>query len=232
MKKSLEVSLLTLFLFAFELFIYSAAKMQLAASGTPASFIAYSFQWLMALTVAIGVAFPAGEFAARKSGLENMRIIFTLGILLVMMAGFTAVSFLKASSAKSTPSSAAKISPGKSQQDVSESIEFADSEVKEISPDILEMEFKFKNKSNQDITELDYVFIAVENVRVFYKIKIREGVYFPSKGAGSTKLTWDRSKLKSPELFDTLKRTYASKTLKVFAKATRITLIDGSVIGD
>lgn len=224
MKKSLEVSLLTLFLFAFELFIYSFTKMNLAAgSGTTASFVAYSFQWLMALTVAIGAAFPLGVFVQRKSGRESAGLVSMLGFVLVVMTGFTAVSFLRISSAKS---------PAQTPKDLSEFVEYAQAEVKETDAQTLEIELRFKNKSKQDITELDYVFVAVEDVHIFYKIKIREAVYFSAGGTGSTKLTWQRSRLKKPELFDTLKKAYANKTLKVFGKATRITLVDGSVIGE
>ena len=237
MKKSLEISLAALFLLAFELFIYSLTQMHLAlGSGTAASFMVYSFQWLMALTVSIGIAFPAGEFVEKRTGQGSLGMVSLIGMILVLMSVFTAVSFLRASHHPSTSVEPAKGKgpqpAGKGAQDLSETVEFVEAGVKEVSPTTLEMEFKFKNKSSQDITELDYVFVAVEESRVFYKIKIREGVYFPAQGMGTTQLSWDRTRLKSPELFDTLKKAHASKTLKVFAKATRVTLMNGAVIGE
>ena len=225
MKKSLEIALLALFLFAFELFVYSFTKMSRAAgTGTPASFIVYSFQWLMALTVAIGLAFPAGALIGKKSGRESAGLIFILSFLFVFMTCFSAVSFLRAPVTK--PSSAAE----KTTKDVSEFVEYVDSEVKETSPETLGIGLKFKNKAKQDITELDYVLVVLEEAHVFYKIKIRQGVYLPAGGEGATRLTWDRARLKKPDLFDTLKRAYENKTLKVYAKAARIRFLDGSVI--
>ena len=210
--------------------------MKLAAeAGSAASFIAYSFQWLMMLTLATGAAFPLGALVEKKSGREGTGIVAIIGIIFVAMTSFTAVSFLRVSSVKTVGKPEAQSNPspqGGKTEDVSYFLEFARADVKEVSPDILEMELKFKNKGNRDITELDYVFIAVENVHIFYKIKIREGVYFPSQGTGSTKLTWDRTKLKTPELFETIKRAYHARSLKIFGKPTRITLVDGSVIGD
>ncbi len=233
LKKSLHVSLLTLFLFAFEIFIFSFTKMKLAlGAGTAASFIAYSFQGLMMLTLATGAAFPLGALIEKKSGRQDAGLVAALGIMFVVMAGFSAVSFLRVSSVKSPAKTETVPAQGGESKDLSRYIEFTDAEAKEISPQILETELRFKNKSNRDITELDYVFVAVEDVHVFYKIKIREAVYFPSKGTGSTKLTWDNTKLNTPKLFETFQRAYNNRKLKMFGKPTRITFIDGSVIED
>ena len=230
MKKRLEVALLAIFLLAFELFIYSLAKMQRAEAGSLSSFIAYSFRWLMSLTGAVAVGLPTGEFVAKKSGKENSGVIISVALVTLWMIAFTAISFVKARS-QVTPAQAGGQQP-KASLEVSQMVEFVDSEVKEVDPETIEMDLRFRNKSAEDITELDYVFVAVEDVHIFYKIKIREAVYFPGKGTGSVKLTWARSKLKQPELFDTLKRALTHKTLHVFAKPARITLVSGSVIGD
>lgn len=229
--KAYAISLLALFLLAFELFVYSFTKMHSALrAGTLTSIIAYSFLWLMALTGSIGVSLPLGILIENKAKQQGINFIVSMGLVVLLMVSFTTVVFMKASSTlKAAGETSLKEQKG---HDLSMAIEFSGSEVKETGPDSIEIELKFKNIASEDITELDYVFIAVEDINIFYRIKIREAVYLPSKGIGSTKLNWQRSKLKNPELYDKIKKANADKTLHVFAKPTKITMVNGSVIGD
>lgn len=199
-------------------------------AGTLTSIIAYSFLWLMALTGSIGVSLPLGILIENKAKQQGINFIVSIGLVVLLMVSFTTVVFMKASSTlKAAGETSSKEQKG---HDLSMAIEFSGSEVKETGSDSIEIELKFKNIASEDITELDYVFIAVEDINIFYRIKIREAVYLPSRGTGSTKLNWQRSKLKNPELYDKIKKANADKTLHVFAKPTKITMVNGSVIGD
>ena len=233
-RKATEISLLAFFLFAVEFFVYFAFKMHPALhAGTLASVVAYSHLWLMALTLSLALGLPLGNRIAVKMGQEDLTRAFSTGVIGLALVGFTTFSFVKASSVKTQVAgmgSAQKTEKG--QADLSQYIEFRDSEIKVVDPETLQMILKFTNKSNEDITELDYVLVAVEDVQIFYKIKIREAVYFPSKQEGSTTLTWQRSKLKSPELFDRLLKAHKEKRLRIFAKPARITLVSGEVKGE
>ena len=229
-KTSLQISSVAALLFGVEIFLWFGTGMHKATgAGSTASLIALQFGGLMILTLGAGILAPAAALIEEKSGTERIGLILWVGSLGLLAVAFIAFSFLRAPAATTMPRPQAV---GEVQKDISQYLEYVDTEINAQDPETLKMILKFRNKSSEDVTELDYVLVAVEDAQIFYKIKIREAVYFPSKQEGSTTLTWQRSKLKSPELFDRLLKADKEKKLRIFAKPARITLVSGAVIGE
>lgn len=197
-------------------------------TGTLASIVAYSYLWLMALTGSIGISLPLGVFFEKKSNQPHLGSVVSTGFIIFSMVCFTTVAYMKAKSVDGPLTG--NVAASQKSNAVSEAIEYLGAEVKEVNPDSIEIELKFKNKNAQDVIELDYIFILVEDINIFYRLKMRDAVYLPSNGTGVVKLNWLRSKLKNPQLFDRIRKSNSDKTLHVFAKPSKAVLSSGSVI--
>lgn len=128
-----------------------------------------------------------------------------------------------------TPAESLSSIPEKAGQEISNFVQFSDSEI-ELQKDgeTLRIVLKFRNLSKKDITQMDYIFVALESGRIFYRINIRDGFLVPSEGVGNGTLVWERAKFENTELFDKMRASFKAGLLRVYAKPTRIIFIDGS----
>lgn len=242
MKNAFRIFLIALLLFIFEYVIYTATQMREAlSSATLAAVVAYKFKWFMVFTLAVGILAPLAALVQRVTQKSCLGFVSWMVAIWMAMILFTALSFLKARSA--APPATVSPSPvqitgelskpaeaAKRGAKISEVLQFVGSKVELPDEETLKINLEFKNLSSEEFTELDYAFTAVENGHIFYRIKMRESVYIPANLTASTSLSWQRSALQDPKLFEQFRDAYKNTTLKIFARPLRAVRVDGGAI--
>lgn len=234
MKNALQVLVGATLFFLAEYTIYSFTKMAgVLYEGSMASVIAYKFLWLMILTVAIGLSAPLGALIGallKRSGAAWISAGTFVGIIMV---AFTALSYLEVLSKidkGDIPSTTSGVPKPASR--VAELIEFVEAKAVQADSDTIRVDVTFKNLSDFEFNEVDYNFIAVDDGVIFYRIYMRDALYIPPKLSAVTSLTWKRSALEDPKLYDAFQEALTKGTLRVFAKPERVVRLDGRVIED
>ncbi len=221
----------TIFFLA-EYTIYSFTKMAVVLNeGSLASVIAYKFLWLMILTVAIGILAPVGVLIGSAVKKPHVGLI-AWGVLVgAAMVGFTAISYLEVLSKidqGDVPSPSAGMPKAASK--LAELIQFVDAKATQVDPETIHVDIEFKNLSDYEFSGLDYTFIAVKDGAIFYRIRIRDTFYLPSKLNAKTSLTWKKSAIKDPKLYEIFQEALSKGELKMYAKPERVVRVDGKVI--
>lgn len=232
MKNSLKLSVAAVVFFLGEALIYTSTQMQGALlGGGVAAAIAYKFQWLMILTFAVAVFTPVAVWIEKSAAKPGLALI-SFGILVSFtMVGFTALSFVRFSKLPSAGRGPVPADVLKAAEPVvSDVLEYLDSKINLKDPETLTVDLEFRNLTNEEWTELDYTFVALREGQIFYRIKIRQAVYFPPKKISSVPLEWQRTQFKDTQLFDTMLEAYNKGVLRVYAKATRVKSISGKVV--
>ena len=213
-----------------EYLIYLLTGMNLAFNrGGLVPIIVYKYRWLMAMTLVVGLTAPLSVLLEKKipGGFNSLywwAILVSLG-----MVGFTALTFVAASN--NTPVLGMGGMAEEKSTNIVDYIQFAGSKIENSNPDLLKIDLEFKNRSPKDeFTEVDYVFVALEQGVILYRIKMRDAVYLPPGASGKTSLTWKKENFKDPKLFDRFVNAYKKNSLNVYAKATRAVRVDGTVI--
>ena len=238
--KSENVSRLSLTAFIFlalQYTLYKMAHMHPSPDGGILSVIAYQFECLMVLTLSVGVYVPLSLWLEARSGKPHTAWFYGIILFLLTITGFVLFSYARISRMEN----ASKVTAGDSFLPVPQSAakavanfaQFVDSEIQlEKSEEVLRIVLKFRNTSQKEITQMDYIFVALQNSRIFYRINIRDSFLIPPGKTGNGLLTWDRSKFKDPALFDRMRSTLKAKTLRVYAKPSRVVFIDGTSLNE
>ncbi len=225
------VGAILLFLSEYSLYLFTRMPQALNGGG-PAAFIVYQFQWLMILTVAVGLFAPIGAIISEK--LKRPLVGFAAWACLVVlsMIGYTSVVFLGMTASPlglGMPASM-NVALQNAKPKISEMVSFAGSKIEQVDPGTIRVELQFKNQTDDEYTEIDYNFAAIDGDKLFYRIKIRDGVYLPPGIVASTTLTWRKADFKDPALFNRIFTAQQGNKLKVYARAERLVRIDGKAI--
>lgn len=231
LKEAFKIMLVAALFLVFEAFLYLATRMPRALeTAAPTFVIAYLFQWLMVLTSVIAITAPLSAWLEHQSEKPRAGLFCWVIFTAVAMILFTTFSFLKVSSKflpLGPPAAADKRPPALK---LSQIIKFTGFEMTLVDPETMKMSLHFQNRSTDEFTELDYLFVALEGTAVFYNIKIRQPIHLPPEHRASATLTWKKSSFKDRALFDRLQDAYTKKTLRILAKPSRAVRLDGKTI--
>ena len=233
-KEAFKIAKLAGLFLVLELALYWMTGMPRALkTATPAFAVAYQFQWLIVLTFAAGIFAPLSAWIEQQSRKRDTGLFCWAIFVGLAMILFTTFSFLKVSSTllPLSPQGAAEKQKAGARK-ISEGIQFVGSHVNLVDPETIKIDLRFQNRFLDEFTELDYIFVALEEATIFYRIKIRQPVHIPSHGRVVAALTWKKANFKDPAPFNRLRDAYTKKTLRIFAKPSRAIRIDGKAIED
>lgn len=230
---------LTAFIFlGLQYTFYKMAQMQPDPAGGLRSVIAYQFEFLMVMTLAVGVWVPLSLWLEGRTGRPNSAWFYGIILFLLTITGFILFSYVRVSrgekpSSVTTSGDFAQSIPETAANAVSNFAQFVDSEMElQKNDETLRIVMKFRNLSKKEITEMDYTFVALQSGRIFYRITIRDAFLVPPESTGSAVLLWERAKFSKPELYDKMRSALKANALKVYAKPVRLVFMDGSSINE
>jgi len=233
MKNAIRVLVGTILLFLVEYSIYLFIRMPQALNGGgPAAFIVYQFQWFMILTLTVGLFAPVGGLISEKLKRPLVGFVVWACLVILVMLGYTSVAFLRMSSSPLGGEilSSVKLASQNAKPKISEMVSFTGSKIEQVDPETVRVELQFKNQTDDEYTEIDYNFAAVDGNQIFYRIKIRDSVYLPPGTVSSTTLTWRKKDFKDPALFNRISTAHQGNKLKVYARAERLVRINGKAV--
>lgn len=229
-KNKPAVTLIAFLFFGIQYTFYKIAQVQLAPAGDALlSVIAYHLKFLMVLTFSAGIWVPLSLWLENRSGKPGTAWLYGAFLFLLTVTAFVLISYTRAAQdgkpGDFLPASVAQ----KAESQVPTYVQFVDAETAlEKEDEILRIQLKFKNISKKDITQMDYIFVALENGRIFYRLTIRDTFLIPHENTGIGYLVWDRTKFKNPALFDRMRTAHKAKNLRIYAKPSKITFLDGT----
>lgn len=231
-KNKPAITLIAFLFFGIQYTFYKIAQVQLAPEGSVLlTLIAYQLKFLMVMTFSVGVWVPLSLWLGNRSGKPAW--LYGVFLFFLTVTGFVLFAYTHASRNQKPadngfiPASVAQSAAN----DVATYAQFVDAQLQmEKEESILRITLQFRNTSKKDITQIDYAFVALENGRIFYRLKIRDSFLIPAGQTATGFLVWDRAKFKDPKLFDRMSSGFKAKTLKVYAKPTQLVFMDGSTL--
>lgn len=231
-KNKPAITLIAFLFFGIQYTFYKIAQVQLApAENALLAVIAYHLRFLMVLTFSAGLWVPLSLWLEHRSGKPNTAWLYGAFLFLLTVTGFVLFSYTRASRGQKPEGFVPAAVVQKAKNQISTYVQFVDSkEQLEKEDSVLRIFLNFRNVSKKDITQIDYVFVALENGRIFYRLNIRDSFLIAQGKTATGFLVWDRAKFKNPALFDRMRAAFKAKTLRIYAKPTEVVFLDGSSI--
>ncbi|HLD50020.1 MAG TPA: hypothetical protein VJC08_02355 [bacterium] len=224
------ITLIAFLFFGIQYTFYKIAQVQLVPADSPLlGVIAYHLKFLMVMTFSAGIWVPLSLWLEQRSGKPNTAWLYGAFLFFLTVTGFVLFSYTRASRSEKPTGFVPGSVVQKAENQISTYVQFVDSEERlEKEDSVLRILLNFRNTSEKDITQIDYIFVALENGRISYRLNIRDTFLIARGKTAAGFLVWDRAKFKNPALFERMLAAFKAKTLRVYAKPTEIVFMDGS----